>query len=134
MRNETDNMKFGDCTFQITTANEIMLKALIKYSMWLDYVTAANEDEMLNVEGLINNIIAEGMQRRIKDLTKKHSFEDVEEFIDCMTCCSDGEEVASEIKSHELSFYRKTHDEILAYIPIEDKQMRLFESKQEKEN
>lgn len=121
----TDNMPFGDTSFQITTANEMMLVALIKYSQMLDFVTGAKDEELLNVDGLINSLIADGMTRRIKDLVKKHSFEDTQEFIDCIGACNDAEEVFGEIKQHEMQFYQKTHDEILSHIPLEDAQLKL---------
>lgn len=121
----TDSMPFGDTSFQITTANEMMLVALIKYSQMLDFVTGAKDEELLNVDGLINSLIADGMNRRIKDLVKKHSFEDTQEFIDCIGACNDAEEVFGEIKQHEMQFYQKTHDEILSHIPLEDAQLKL---------
>lgn len=133
MKNETDNMPFGECTFQITTANELMLNALTKYSMMLDYVTKATDDETLNIEGLINSILSEGMQRRIKELVKKHGFDDASDFIDTLSACSDGEKADIEIRNREQTFYQKTHDEILSFIPIEDKQMDLFTEKKAKE-
>ena len=40
---ETDNTIFGDCTFKISTANQLLLDALIKYAMMLDVVTNAEE-------------------------------------------------------------------------------------------
>lgn len=131
----TDSMPFGDTSFQITTANEMMLVALIKYSQMLDFVTGAKGEEMLNVDGLINSLIADGMNRRIKDLVKKHSFEDAAEFVECLGACNDAEEVFSEIKQHEMQFYQKTHDEILSHIPLDSAQMELplFEVKENKQ-
>lgn len=125
VKENTDSMACGDCTFQITTANEILLKALTKYSMMLDYVTQAGETELLNIEGLINAILFDGMTRRIKELAKKHCFDTQEEFIDCMAACKDGEEVAIEIRCSECNFYKKMHDEILSQIPVPDTQKKL---------
>lgn len=121
----TDGMSFGDVSFQITTANEMMLSALITYSKMLDYVTNATGDEQLNIDGLINSLLADGMNRRIKELVKKHSFEDAKEFMDCMAECHDGEEAFGEIRQHEANFYQKTHDEILSHIPVDDGQLKL---------
>lgn len=131
----TDNMPFGDTSFQITTANEMMLVALIKYSQMLDLVTGAKGEEQLNVDGLINSLIAEGMTKRIKDLVKRHSFEDAQEFIESIGACNDAEEVAGEIRQHEMQFYQKTHDEILSHIPMESAQMELplFEVKENRQ-
>lgn len=120
--NNTDLLASGECTFVITTANEVLLKSLSKYSMMLDFITGAGDEELLNVDGLINSILEEGMTRRIKDLVKKHSFEDAQEFIDCMASCEGGEDVSKEIASHEKNFYQKSHDEILSHIPMDDGQ------------
>jgi hypothetical protein len=120
-----NNVEAGDCTFPITFPNEVMLKALSKYAMMLDYVTNAKDDEKLNIDGLINSILYEGMTKRIKDLVKKHGFEDSQEFIDCMAACKDGEEVSVEVKNQEKVFYQTAHDEILAHIPMEDRQKAL---------
>ena len=123
-KEETDDMAFGDCTFKITTANEIMLNALSKYAMMLDFVTDSKGDNALNVEGLINSILFNGMNRMIKDLVKRHGFESSEEFIDSMRACKDGEEVSIEVKHHECEEYQRLHDDILAHIPIDDKQCK----------
>jgi transcription elongation factor Elf1 len=125
VKESTDSMACGDCTFQITMANEVLLKALAKYSMMLDYVTHADETEQLNIEGLINAILLEGMTRRIKELAKKHCFDTQEDFIACMSSCKDGEEVAIEIRCSECNFYKKMHDEILSQIPVPDTQKKL---------
>lgn len=121
----TDSMAYDSISFQITMANESMLNALIHYSEMLDYVTHSKDDELLNIDGLINSLIAEGMTKRIKDIVKRHSFEDMEEFINCMAECHDGEEVLSEVKQHESSAYQKMHDEILSHIPVDDAQRSL---------
>lgn len=121
----TDAMAFDTYSFQITSGNATMLSALVKYSQMLDYVTGASEDELLNIDGLINSILDEGMTRRIKDLVKKHSFESADEFIDCMTYCKSGEDVFNEIKQHEKNFYQMTHDEILSQVPLLDNQKEL---------
>ena len=134
VRKPTDNVEAGDCTFPITFPNEVMLRALSKYAMMLDYVTNAKEEEQLNIDGLINSILYEGMTKRIKDLVKKHGFEDQQEFIDCMAACQDGEEVFVEVKNQEKVFYQTAHDEILAHIPMEDRQGALpFGSAKNKE-
>lgn len=121
----TDAMSADSISFEITMANEMMLTALTHYTEMLDYVTNAKDDEKLNIDGLINSIVAEGMTKRIKDLVKRHSFDSVEDFIDCMCACHDAEEAYSEVKSHEASAYQKMHDEILSHIPVEDAQKSL---------
>lgn len=123
-KEETDGMAFGDCTFKITSENEIMLSALSKYAMMLDYVTQSKDEDSLNVEGVINSILYNGMSKMLKDLVKRHGFESQDEFIDCMNCCKDGEEVMNEVKQHECTEYQRLHDDILAHIPVEDKQAK----------
>ena len=125
---DTDKMQYGDCTFKITMGNEVQLRALSKYAQMLDFVTHATPDEQLNVDGLVNCILNEGMAKRIKELAKRHGFEDSAEFIDCMNACGDGDEVSVEIKEHERAAYQRAHDAILAHIPIEDRQMNLFDN------
>lgn len=121
----TDAMAFDSYSFQITSGNAVMLAALTKYAQMLDFVTNADENEQLNIDGLFNSIICEGMTRRIKDLVKRHSFESQEDFIDSMTYAKDGAAVAEVIKQKEMDFYQKNHDEILSHIPIEDDQKKL---------
>lgn len=121
----TDAMAFDSYSFQITSGNAVMLAALTKYAQMLDFITNADENEQLNIDGLFNSIICEGMTRRIKDLVKRHSFESQEDFIDSMTYAKDGAAVAEVIKQKEMDFYQKNHDEILSHIPIEDDQKKL---------
>jgi len=121
----TDAMAFDSYSFQITSGNAVMLAALTKYAQMLDFITNADESEQLNIDGLFNSIICEGMTRRIKDLVKRHSFESQEDFIDSMTYAKDGAAVAEVIKQKEMDFYQKNHDEILSHIPIEDDQKEL---------
>lgn len=120
--NNTDSMVFDTYQFQITSGNAVMLSALVKYAQMLDYVTNSDESEQLNIDGLINSILAEGMIRRIKDLVKRHNFESQEDFIGNMTCARDGNAAQNIVHQKELEFYQKTHDEILSHIPIEDDQ------------
>lgn len=122
--NETDNITFGDCTFRITTANNLMLDALIKYAMMLDVITNAGDAETLNVDGVINSILAEGMAKRTKDLSKRHGFDTSGEFVETLNLCKDGEEVKAVVRDQELEMLKKTHDEILSHIPLEDSQKK----------
>lgn len=113
------------CEFRITGFNLDMLNALTKYAMMLDHVTNAQPDEQLNVDGVINTILDEGLKREIKDLIKQHGFMDMDEFIETMRDCQDGEEVHHACKYRESMKLKRAHDKILAQIPIEDKQARL---------
>lgn len=124
-KEETDQMPFGVCNFEITTANEMLLNALIKYSMMLDVVVDAKEGETLNVDGLINSLLFEGMSRRIKDLSKRHGFDDSQDFVEAMNACKDGVEAKTEILAHEHVLFQKMHNEILSHIPIDEPQKKL---------
>lgn len=124
-RELTDGMPFEECSFQITTANELILNALIKYSMMLDIVTGAQGEEQLNVDGLLNSLLNEGMNKRVKELVKRHGFEDVNDFTETLNACKDGDEALQEIKLHEQSMFQKMHDEILSHIPLDDGQKSL---------
>lgn len=124
-KNETDNMPFEDCSFQITTANELILNALIKYSMMLDIVTGSEGDEQLNVDGLLNSLLCEGMTKRVKDLVKRHGFDSVDDFTETLNACKDGNEALQEVKLHEQTMFQKMHDEILSHIPLDDGQKTL---------
>ena len=112
-------------SFRITGINMNMLQALSKYAQMLDHVTNAAEDERLNVEGVINSILNDGMTKEIKDICKRHGFIDMEDFMESMSECRDGEEVAHTCKLRESIKLKKDHDKILAHIPIDDKQCRI---------
>ena len=124
-KEHTDLMSFGDCTFQITTANEMMLSALSKYAQFLDYKTNPAPDEQLNIDGLINSILSAAMERRIKELVKQYGFDGADDFIDVMTHCEDGEEVSVELSNHARIALQKEHDEILSHIPMDSPQREL---------
>lgn len=124
-KEQTDLMSFGDCTFQITTANEMMLSALSKYAQFLDYKTNPAPDERLNIDGLINSILSSAMERRIKELVKQYGFDGADDFIDVMTHCENGEEVSVELANHARIALQKEHDEILSHIPMDSPQREL---------
>ena len=124
-KEETDLMGFGDCTFQITTGNEMMLSSLAKYAQYLDFRVKAGQDEQLNLDGLVNKILSDAMERRIKELVKQYGFDNRDDFIDVMTHCADGEEVAIELANHIQIALQKEHDEILAHIPMDSNQREL---------
>lgn len=125
-KEETDLMAFGDCTFQITAANETMLSALSKHAQFLDYqVSKKGNCEQLNLDGLVNKILYDAMKRRINELVKEFGFDDVDDFIDVMAHCADGEEVAIELDNHTFNKYQKQHDEILSHIPMDSGQKEL---------
>lgn len=121
-KEETDSMAFGDCTFKISVDNNRMLSAFSKYAMMLDFVTHSQGEDSLSIEAFLNMILYDGMKKLLKDLVKRHGFYDLDEFMNCMMSCSDGEEVSVQIRNHESAEYQKLHDDIMSHIPVEDKQ------------
>lgn len=121
-KEETDSVAFGDCTFKISVDNNRMLSAFSKYAMMLDFVTHSQGEDSLSIEAFLNMILYDGMKKLLKDLVKRHGFYDLDEFMNCMMSCSDGEEVSVEIRKHESAEYQKLHDDIMSHIPVEDKQ------------
>ena len=89
-----------------------------------DGVTNAEEIERLNVDGVINSLLAEGMTKRVKDLAKRHGFDASSDFVESLNLCKDGEEVKAVVRDQELEMLKKTHDEILSHIPLEDSQKK----------
>lgn len=114
-----------DCSFRMTIANHIKLQALAKYAQMLDWATNATDDQRLNVDGIINLILDEGMTRRVKDIAKKHGFYDSDDFITTMGDCGDGEEVTYAVQYKERNYLKRAHDEILRHIPSDDRQKDL---------
>ncbi len=109
-------------TFQITGFNMKMLSSLCRYAQMLDHVTNAQDDEQLNTDGVINSILNDGMTKEIKDICKHHGFLDVEDFIESMAECQDGEEAAHVCRTRQNTRLKAKHDKVLAQIPIDDKQ------------
>jgi hypothetical protein len=101
------------------------LDSLIKYAMMLDIATNAGVEEQLNVDGVINSLLSEGMIKRVKDLSKRHGFDSSSDFVETLNLCKDGEEVKAVVREQELEMLKKTHDEILSHIPLEDSQKKL---------
>lgn len=116
---------FGDCTFQIMPDNEMGLASLAKYAQYLDYKTNSGQGETLNIDGLINQLLSDGIERKIKEHVKQYGFDDKDEFMDVMIHCADGEEVAIELANHIQAKLQKEHDEILAHIPMDSPQKEL---------
>lgn len=123
----TDQMAWGDYTFKITAGNMLNLSTLCKYAQMLDFVTKAESEEQLNIDGVINEVLDEALSKRVKELAKKHGFMDADDFIKDLDGCEDGEEVAAAIKRSEQAAYVRAHERILAHIPLEDRQMSLFD-------
>lgn len=123
---DTDNMAWGDYTFKITSGNMMNLSTLCKYAQMLDFVTRAEGENQLNIDGVINEILNDALSKRVKALAKKHGFESDYDFSETLSACKDGEEVAHVIQESEREAYVRAHDEILAHIPYEDRQMKLF--------
>lgn len=114
-----------ECTFKITGINAGMLAAFAKYAMMLDYVSHADGDNVLSIDGIMNTLLDEALKRRIKELCKCHGFLDIEDFMEVMGECEDGEEVRARINERQHEAFKQAHDNILAHMPIDDKQCQL---------
>ncbi len=119
------DISIGTCTFKITGMNEKMIESFSKYAMMLDYVSHSDASEQLNIDGILNSLLDDALKRRIKDICKRHGFLDLEDFMEVMDGCQDGEEVIASIREREHESLKQAHDNILAHMPIDDKQCRL---------
>ena len=118
----------GVCSFEITENNNRKLKALLKYAEMLDYIAQKSAQEpidSINADGVINELLDDITDKRVKALAKKHSFEDDQDFIDCLGMCENAERAFEIIQNSERAYYRKAHAKILEQIPVDDKQARL---------
>ena len=114
VKEETDMLNVGDFTFCVTGGNDMKLRALIRYAQFLDYRAQANEENgnELSVDGLVNYLLSNAMDKMIKDIIKKHSFESEDDFYDTIGECKDGEELKVVGKT---SFEPKDIDDIYHY-------------------
>ena len=115
----------GDITFEVTESNEKKLKALSMYSRVLDLIVGG--EERLSFDGLLNSLIDEVTDKRIKALKSKHGFDDENDFIDIMCESADPAEALSSIRMAEKLSYRKMKDLILSQMPVLDGQKTLFD-------
>lgn len=123
---DTDKLAWGDYTFKITAGNMLYLDTLCKYAQMLDFVTQAQGEELLNIDGVVNEILDEALSKRVKELAKKHGFIDATTFCEELDDCKDGEDVTAKIRESERLAYVRAHERILAHIPLEDRQKNLF--------
>ena len=115
----------GLCEFEITETNDRKLKALAVYAQMLDKIVSEDPDaggERLNIDGIINSLLDEVTDRRIKALKSRHGFESESEFVELMLECRDGEQALMIVQNAERTFYKKMHTDILSQIPVEDRQ------------
>ena len=126
-KTEAGSAARGNCTFELTVDNVIGIDVLCKYAQMLDFVTNAKGEDELNIDGVVNEILDDAITKRVKELAKKHGFIDANDLIESLDGCMDGEEVAHAIRESERMAYERAHDRILAHIPIEDRQKKLFD-------
>ena len=80
-REYTDTLNTGECTFQITGANDIALRVMGKYMMMLDNVASSmGGSDLLNMDGLINFLLDDALNRNIKEIVKRHGFANSSDF------------------------------------------------------
>lgn len=116
------NSEFKDFSFRISSENMIMLCAMVKYCQMLDYVSNADDNEKISMDGIVNSIIALHMAREFKVLAKKHGFDTVNQFTSRLIGCDDGAAVYDEIQKQEFLSLCATRNVILSHTPVESKQ------------
>lgn len=125
---DTGNIAWGDYTFKITVDNMLNLETLCKYALMLDWVTHSKGENELSIDGVINEVLAEALSKRVKALAKKHGFTDAHDFTETLGDCKDGEEVAHVIREAEKIALERAHERILMHVPMEDRQKKLFDN------
>lgn len=121
---ETANMTWDTCPFKITADNMVLFETLCKYAQYIDFEVGI--DDHLTPDGVLNDVLDDVLTKRIKELVKKHGFTDSEDFISSLDGCKDGEEVAAAIRDAEKMAQARIHERILAHVPIEDRQLKMF--------
>ena len=125
-KEQTDLLRAGECTFGITGSNDMMLRALMKYTMMLDTVASqVGDEEQLTMDGLINFLLDDAINRNIKEIIKRHGFEDRNDFYDSIATCQSGEEVKAVCEDREKTKLMTMREQIREQMPIDDKQMNL---------
>lgn len=123
---------YGVCEFEITESNNRKLMALIVYAQMLDRIVSINSEEgteRLNIDGIINELLDDALERRIKTLKARHGFESESEFVELMVACNGtnpivvGAQALDVVRNSERLLYKKMHRKILEQIPVEDRQM-----------
>lgn len=107
--------------FNITATNFTLVGVFELYSKMLDYVTNSDETTELSLDGVMNYILDKYLTKHIRDLSKKHGFESIEEFCDCICQCGDGKQVFDVINQHERDRYQADHDDIFSHIPVRER-------------
>lgn len=126
MKEQTDLLSVGECCFDLTGANDMMLKAFMKYALSLDAAAGvSDESETLTIDGVINYLLDDALNRKIKEIIKKHGFEGLSDFYDAISSCADGEEVRAVCVEKEKESVLAMRERILEQIPLEDKQKKL---------
>ena len=118
----------GVFSFEITESNNQKIHALILYAQMLDLVVTGdpgNDMEHINADGVINELVNDITDRRIKELCKRHGFTGIEEFVDAIGSCEKASDVLAVIQNAEKFYYKRAHEQVLSQIPVEDKQARL---------
>lgn len=118
-------MNSDSITFLANESTAKRLDALSKYYHMISEQAKDNDDiytEALNFDGIINALLDDVLSRRIKDIIKRHSFEDDIEFVDGINSCRDDAECKRFIESAEKRYYIKSYNKILEHMPVIDNQ------------
>ena len=117
------NKEAGIVSFCITETNEKYLNAITKYLQRTEYIL--KPDEMVTIDGVINDALECAFLSKIKNLTKKHGMNNENDFVDMINGCKDGEEVCTFIQAAEATEMKRDYEKILSQIPIPDMQKDL---------
>lgn len=118
----------GGDTVQFRVSNDNMraIEALCKYAQMLDLVTNAEDGERLSIDGVVNDLLNDATGKRLQKIVKKHGFVDLDDAIQTLNDCADAVEVVAAVRNAEKAAYEREHSRILAHVPIEDRQGKLF--------
>lgn len=117
------NKEAGIITFSISETNERALNAILKYLQRSEYLL--KPEEVITIDGVINDALECAFLSKIKNLTKKHGFSSEFECIDLLNACKDGKEVCRIVAESETIEMQKDYEKILSQIPMPDNQKEL---------
>lgn len=122
-----DNISIDTLQFKVSADNMRAIEALCKYAQMLDLVTNAEDDEKLSVDGVVNCLLHDASEKRLREIVKKHGFVDLDDAIQTLEDCTTADDVVAALRNAEKAAYEREHMRILAHVPIEDRQGKLFD-------
>jgi hypothetical protein len=111
--------------FRISPDNQRGLDILAKYAQMLDFIAKPNKEDELSIDGVVNEILDDVIQRRLKGIVKRWGFFDVDDLLEKADDVKDGEEMFALCQNAQKDACLAEHTQILKHVPIEDRQGRL---------